>query len=123
MREQLLLPRLQRALLSLRVREILAGIARLGDGKRRLGAAALVEDARVVFVGIGSTTEQFAQYLPALGIETHVLAPDEPSVPLPLDREVDPFVPHRRVHPRSAYRNQTLHRIADVRARCAKLAG
>ena len=35
--------------------------------KRLIGmrAAALVEDARVVFVGIGSTTEQFAQYLPA----------------------------------------------------------
>ena len=35
--------------------------------KRLIGmrAAGLIEDARVVFVGIGSTTEQFAQYLPA----------------------------------------------------------
>ena len=35
--------------------------------KRLIGmrAAGLVEDARVLFVGIGSTTEQFAQYLPA----------------------------------------------------------
>jgi DeoR family transcriptional regulator, aga operon transcriptional repressor len=35
--------------------------------KRLIGmrAAALVESARVLFVGIGSTTEQFAQYLPA----------------------------------------------------------
>ena len=35
--------------------------------KRLIGmrSAALVEDARVVFVGIGSTAEQFAQYLPA----------------------------------------------------------
>jgi DeoR/GlpR family transcriptional regulator of sugar metabolism len=35
--------------------------------KRLIGmrAAALVEGARVLFVGIGSTTEQFAQYLPA----------------------------------------------------------
>jgi len=35
--------------------------------KRLIGmrAAGLVEGARVIFVGIGSTTEQFAQYLPA----------------------------------------------------------
>ena len=35
--------------------------------KRLIGmrAAALVEGARVLFVGIGSTTEQFARYLPA----------------------------------------------------------
>jgi len=35
--------------------------------KRLIGmrAAGMVEDARVVFLGIGSTTEQFAQYLPA----------------------------------------------------------
>jgi DeoR family transcriptional regulator of aga operon len=35
--------------------------------KRLIGmrAATLVEDARVLFVGIGSTAEQFAQYLPA----------------------------------------------------------
>jgi DeoR family transcriptional regulator, aga operon transcriptional repressor len=48
--------------------------------KRLIGmrAASLVQDARVLFVGIGSTTEQFAQYLPARSDLTVVT----PSLPI-----------------------------------------
>jgi DeoR family transcriptional regulator of aga operon len=48
--------------------------------KRLIGmrAAGLVMDARVLFVGIGSTTEQFAQYLPARSDLTVVT----PSLPI-----------------------------------------
>jgi DeoR family transcriptional regulator, aga operon transcriptional repressor len=48
--------------------------------KRLIGmrAAGLVEGARVLFVGIGSTTEQFAQYLPARSDLTVVT----PSLPI-----------------------------------------
>ncbi|HET7581440.1 MAG TPA: DeoR/GlpR family DNA-binding transcription regulator [Candidatus Limnocylindria bacterium] len=48
--------------------------------KRLIGmrAAGLVADARLLFVGIGSTTEQFAQYLPARADLTVVT----PSLPI-----------------------------------------
>ena len=48
--------------------------------KRLIGmrAAALVQDTRVLFVGIGSTTEQFVQYLPARDDRTVVT----PSLPI-----------------------------------------
>ena len=48
--------------ISFNARALLAGREKRLIGMR---SAALVEDARVVFVGIGSTAEQFAQYLPA----------------------------------------------------------
>ena len=48
--------------------------------KRLIGmrAAALVQEARVLYVGIGSTTEQFVQYLPARADWTVVT----PSLPI-----------------------------------------
>ena len=51
-----------------------------GRGKRLIGmrAAGLVQDARVLFVGIGSTTEQFVQYLSARADRTVVT----PSLPI-----------------------------------------
>jgi DeoR family transcriptional regulator of aga operon len=51
--------------------------------KRLIGmrAAALVTDARLLFVGIGSTTEQFAQYLPAR-VDLTVVTPSLPIASL-----------------------------------------
>jgi DeoR/GlpR family transcriptional regulator of sugar metabolism len=51
--------------------------------KRLIGmrAASLVQDARVLFVGIGSTTEQFAQYLPA-GVDRTVVTASLPIASL-----------------------------------------
>lgn len=58
--------------------------------KRLIGmrAAALLQDARVLFVGIGSTTEQFARYLPAHPQRT-VITPSLPIASLLGTRPVD----------------------------------
>ncbi len=58
--------------------------------KRLIGmrAAGLVQDARVLFVGIGSTTEQFVQYLPAHADRT-VVTPSLPIASLLGTRPVD----------------------------------
>ena len=58
--------------------------------KRLIGmrAAALVQEARVLYVGIGSTTEQFVQYLPARADRT-VVTPSLPIASLLGTRPVD----------------------------------
>ena len=61
--------------ISFNARALLAGREKRLIGMR---AAGLVMDARVLFVGIGSTTEQFAQYLPARSDLTVVT----PSLPI-----------------------------------------
>ena len=58
--------------------------------KRLIGmrAAGLVQDARMLFVGIGSTTEQFVHYLPAHADRT-VVTPSLPIASLLGTRPVD----------------------------------